>query len=345
MGPGFIVRFRARGPWRLGPDSGARNRVDRVFHSDRLYSAVSSAMDRLGMLDEWLAVTFQNPRGPAIRFSSGFPCQEDLLFVIPPRSLWPPVASAKIRWKGARFVPLSVVQALLAEEALDEDRWRVDGLSECLIPSDWPAGPFRTATRSNAAVDRRSGNIAVHTNSCLEFSRGAGMWALAVFADDEVSERWSPPVRAALRLLADSGVGGRRTLGWGHSEDPKFTEGTVPDLILPTLAQAVPVPEGIPKPPSETVYWLLSLFSPAAEDTVDWQRGDYALLTRAGRTGSAVSRVALKKLTRMVAEGSVLYSQTAVTGAAHDVAPDGFPHPVYRAGFAVAIPIPGRAAP
>jgi len=27
-------------------------------------------------------------------------------------------------------------------------------------------------------------------------------------------------------------------------------------------------------------------------------------------------------------------------GSAPDVAPDGFPHPVYRAGCAVAIPIP-----
>jgi len=345
MRPGFIARFRARGPWRLGPDSGARNRVDRVLHSDRLYSAVSSAMARMGMLDEWLAATFQNPHGPAIRFSSGFPCQEDLLFLIPPRNLWPPPASAKVRWKGARFVPLPVVRALLAEEALDEDRWTVDGLSECLVPSDWPARPCRPAARSNAAVDRSSEKIAVHTISCLEFSRGAGMWALAVFADEEARERWSGPVRAALRLLADSGVGAKRTLGWGHSEEPDFIDGMLPDLILPPPAETPPVPEGAAQPPSETVYWLLSLFSPAPEDAVDWQRGDYALLTRAGRTDSPVSRVALKKLTRMVAEGSVIFSQTAVTGAAHDVAPDGFPHAVYRAGFALAIPIPWRATP
>jgi len=31
-------------------------------------------------------------------------------------------------------------------------------------------------------------------------------------------------------------------------------------------------------------------------------------------------------------------------GAAPDVAPDGFPHPVYRVGYAVAVPVPVRPA-
>ena len=47
-----------------------------------------------------------------------------------------------------------------------------------------------------------------------------------------------------------------------------------------------------------------------------------------------------KKLQNMVSEGSVLFAFSDPRGAAPDVAPDGFPHPVYRAGFAVAIPIP-----
>ena len=38
----------------------------------------------------------------------------------------------------------------------------------------------------------------------------------------------------------------------------------------------------------------------------------------------------------MIAEGSVLLAASReLRGAARDVAPDGFPHPVYRAGFAV----------
>jgi hypothetical protein len=36
----------------------------------------------------------------------------------------------------------------------------------------------------------------------------------------------------------------------------------------------------------------------------------------------------------------VLVAAAEPRGAAADVSPDGFPHPVYRAGFALAIPIP-----
>jgi CRISPR/Cas system CSM-associated protein Csm4 (group 5 of RAMP superfamily) len=47
-----------------------------------------------------------------------------------------------------------------------------------------------------------------------------------------------------------------------------------------------------------------------------------------------------KKQTRMVVEGSVLVAAAEPRGAADDVAPEGFPHPVYRSGFALTIPIP-----
>jgi hypothetical protein len=79
----------------------------------------------------------------------------DTLLVVPPRSLWPPPESTKIRYKGAHFVPLAVIQALLSDQAIDEDRWAVDGESECLIPSgSHGRGPFRVALRSSAGVDR-----------------------------------------------------------------------------------------------------------------------------------------------------------------------------------------------
>ena len=57
MNPGLVVKLRPSGPWRIGPDSGARNRVDVIYHSDSLYSAVTSAMSRMGRLEEWLDAT------------------------------------------------------------------------------------------------------------------------------------------------------------------------------------------------------------------------------------------------------------------------------------------------
>jgi CRISPR type III-A-associated RAMP protein Csm4 len=573
MNPGLVVKLRPSGPWRIGPDSGARNRVDVIYHSDSLYSAVTAAMARLGWLEEWLDATARTG-SPAVSFSSCFPYLDDIVFVVPPRTLWPPASpstkAAKVRWKSARFVPLTVVQSILAGLRLDENQWNVDGPSDCLVPAGSP-GPFRTAVRSNASVDRLTGASERHSTACLEFRAGSGLWTVVSFADESAHERWSGKVKAAFRLLADTGFGGERSRGWGRSEAPEFTDGMLPDLILPVLidsaaaepvegaeaavrapapvtplivepaapetpaveaapqapaaeavldsansaegeapaaepeapaventpepetaaVEAVAVPEApaaeaaaapetpaaetapvpatpvveaaaapeapvaeaavspetpavetapvpatpvveaaaapeapaaeaavspetpavetapVPATPvveaaaapevpaaeaavspetpaaetapatpaieaaSETAavaaapeappaeaqapaaetpvppvaapthpHWLLSLFTPAPADSVDWRRGNYTVLPRGGRVDSPAGSGELKKQIQMVAEGSVLYAETAPRGSAADVAPDGFAHPVFRAGFAVAIPLP-----
>jgi CRISPR type III-A-associated RAMP protein Csm4 len=331
MNPGLVVKLRPVGPWRSGTDTGARNEVDVLYHSDTLYSAVASAMAMMGHLDAWLEATARNLQGPAVAFSSMFPFLEDIGFIVPPRTIWPPdTASAKVRWKGARFIPLSLVGPLFASRALEEDGWKIDGPSQCLIPQD-RGGVIRISVRSSAAVDRLSGAVDPHEIACIEFLPGAGLWTVVSFANEEARGQWSDLIRAAFRLLADSGFGGRRAHGWGRAETPEFIEGTLPDMILSF--------EGAPPMDS---WWLLSLFNPAAEDTVDWNAGNYCPTTRGGRIESAVRAGMLKKQLPMLVEGSVIVSAAAPRGGAPDVSPEGFPHPVYRSGFAVAIPIPAQ---
>lgn len=441
MYPALTVKLRPTGPWRIGPDSGARNRVDVVYHSDSLYSAVASAMARLGALDEWLDATARNGE-PAVSFSSCFPFLDEIRFVVPPRTIWPPTSpalmSARVRWKSARFVPLEVVQTILAGQAPDENHWSVDGPSECLVPAGRP-GPFRTGIRWSAAVDRLTGATERHSTACIEFRSGAGLWTIVGFQDEAARERWLERVKAAFRLLADTGFGGERSRGWGRTEAPEFVDGVLPDMMLggqegrgqgpeagrqevgpheaaleleasveeppaetiseapvteppvseaeaavvaepvaeaelaapePILEAAAPEPpapeaitaaESVPEAaslapvflapvflapdrpvvPGPHAHWLLSLFTPALADSVDWRRGNYIVLTRGGRVDSSAGSGELKKQIQMVAEGSVLYADTAPCGTAANVAPDGFAHPVFRAGFALAIPLPG----
>jgi CRISPR type III-A-associated RAMP protein Csm4 len=531
MNPGLVVKLRPSGPWRIGPDSGARNRVDAIYHSDSLYSAVTSAMARLGLLEEWLQATVRE-QAPAVCCSSCFPFLDEIGFVVPPRTVWPPrtpsLMSARVRWKSARFVPLDVVRAVLAGEPLDENQWSVDAASECLVPTG-RSGPFRTGMRWSAAVDRLTGSSERHSIACIEFRPGCGLWTVVGFHDEAAHTRWREPVKAAFRLLADTGFGGKRSRGWGRSEQPEFIEGSLPEMILPAtqagrgpdaggrmpeeegrmpgaggresslsaevrglerpmplvveppepskesemqtasetpgpdpqhghagndhdvpVSQWVPGPapgplllaagEPSPVPPigeppveqppvtepmpgepplkdphmptpppgepgpdrdpdpqppppdpdpdpepspfpdpspvfaagivDDTVaaepepplqpasardtsgyparhpapvqaHWLLSLFTPAPADSVDWARGNYAVQARGGRVDSPAGSGELKKQVQMVVEGSVLYADDAPHGAAADVAPDGFAHPVFRAGFALAIPLPG----
>jgi CRISPR/Cas system CSM-associated protein Csm4 (group 5 of RAMP superfamily) len=376
--------------------------------------------------------------------------------------------SARVRWKSARFIPLSMVESILAGKRLNDNQWSVDGASGCLVPAGKP-GPFRTSVRWNAAVDRLSGTSERHATACIEFREGCGLWTVVGFRDDAARDQWQEPVKAAFRWLADSGFGGERSRGWGRSETPEFVEGTLPGLIIeykrrepsspveeppneelsisalrpteepeltleapigaatvrersdapetdapkqdaenaapevvvaaevaetaaevqsasevepapeaapesepisdtpataevrgpdltepmrltvesetvPAAPVAVALPEAAPTVPASTVplqaHWLLSLFTPAADDTVDWGRGSYTVLARGGRIESPSGSGELKKQIQMVAEGSVLYADGVPLGAAADVAPDGFAHPVFRAGFALAIPLP-----
>jgi len=324
----FAVRFRPVGPWRFGPDSGARDRVDLIYHSDAFFSAVCSAMSQLGLAEEWLQATATAASAPVVRFSSFFPFAGDTLLVVPPRGLWPPPESTKTRYKGAHFVPLSVIEALLADKAIDEDRWTVDGESECLVPSNPGRGPFRVALRSSAGVDRLSNAaVEIHSTACLEFARGSGLWTIVQFSDEDAKARWQAPVRSALLLLADSGLGGERSRGWGRSEAPEWQPWAPPQSAA-----------------AEQAHWLLSLYTPAENDAVDWKRGNYATVVRTGRIESSARWGEPKQSTTMIAEGSVLLASSELRGAASNVAPEGFPHPVYRAGFAVTISIPWRTA-
>ncbi|PWU08007.1 MAG: hypothetical protein C5B51_08520 [Terriglobia bacterium] len=372
MNPGLLVKLRPTGPWRIGPDSGARNQVDAIYHSDTLYAAVTSALVRLGMMEPWLDATTRSS-SPAVCFSSCFPFVDEVRFIIPPRTIWPPTSpallSARVRWKSARFVPLEVVEALLGGQSLDEHRWAVDGTSGCLMPAGSP-GPFRTGLRFNAAVDRLTGAAERHSTACLEFRPGAGLWAVISFADENARAHWAAPLKTAFSLLADSGFGGERSRGWGRADTPEFIEGSLPEMVLggqpaegqaepppppealsveePTQAEGVsesntpaPAPFADPAVPAPVrAHWLLSLFTPAATDEVDWQRGNYTVLERGGRVESPARSGELKKQLHMVAEGSVLYTSAVLRGSAPDVAPDGFVHPVFRSGFAVSIPLP-----
>jgi CRISPR type III-A-associated RAMP protein Csm4 len=361
----FTVRFRPLGPWRFGPDSGARDRVDLIYHSDAVFSAVCSAMRQLGMAEAWFEATARSEAAPAVRISSFYPFQGKTLLVIPPRNIWPPADSTKVRYKGARFVPLPVVESLLADKAIDENRWTVDGESECLVPHDAARGPFRVAIRSSAGVDRlETGKVEAHSTACLEFARDAGLWTVVQFAGASAAGKWEGSIRSAFALLADSGFGGERSRGWGRSETPEWSPWNssilkpLPDgrgSEVPHTDSSDAEPDASGAEPTrareqavtaatDQAYWLLSLYLPGAEDAVDWKRGSYSTITRLGRIESSAHWGEPKNATLMISEGSVLVAGGDLSGAAHNIAPEGFPHPVYRAGFAVAIPIPGRVA-
>ena len=350
MQPALLIRLRPLGPWRSGPGDGGLDRVDTLFRSDRLFSAVTIALNQLGFREEWLSATARNDT-PTVAFSSLFPFQGDTLFAVPPATLWPPPATlvtapspvflAKIRWQTARYVPLSLIDSLLTGESILAEQWLPDGESGCLLRRDRPnASPFRLTMRRSAAIDRLAQRApSVTATACLEFEPSAGLWTLVRFADSSAENAWSGRIQAAFRLLADSGFGGKRSSGWGQTQAPEFERGSWPRLLLPKTDSASKnaSPPAIEESP---LFWLLSLYSPAASDRIDWANGDYQLTLRAGRLQDGARSGTEKKSVRLISEGSVLAAPKNPIGAAVDVAPDGFEHPVYRSGIALALELP-----
>ncbi len=346
MSPALLIRLRPEGPWRSGPSDGAHDRIDSLFRSDRLYSAVCHAMQQLGHLDEWLAATAQAAQ-PAVVLSSLFPFQGEILFAPPPETVWPPAVSnlrtpspvflTKVRWRAAKFVPISVIEALLTGTPLQADQWIADAESGCLLRRDRPqSSPFRLALRVRVPVDRVTGVSAEpYKAACVEFEQGAGLWAVALFASAEAGLEWRNRLAAAFRVLCDTGFGGSRSSGWGHAGTPEISEGNWPAILLPKLAKSKQTTETL-----SSLHWLLSIYSPAESDSVQWGEGRYSLVLRSGRVESKAGSGAVKKTVRMVSEGSVLSSTEPILGRAVDVAPEGFAHPVYRAGFALALQLP-----
>jgi CRISPR type III-A-associated RAMP protein Csm4 len=345
MQPAVLVRLRPSGPWRYGPGQGGSDRLDTLYRSDRVYSAVTIAMKQLGLVDEWLDATARSSNGPAVALGSLFPFQGETLFTIPPATLWPPppgsvttpspVFLAKMRWGAARFVPLSLIESMLLGQSVLADQWIPDVESGCLLRRDRPSSsPFYNVLRGAAAVDRIDGcSRAVHNSACVEFEPGAGLWTAVVFRDDAAAEAWGERVRGCFRLLANTGFGGRRTSGWGHAGSPNFQAGQWPALLFPKLMRKLKPANG----DQDGSYWLLSLFSPSDKDEVDWKAGDYKLTVRGGFVHANGQR---KKAVRMISEGSVVQAQKQLVGRAVDVAENGAAHPVYRSGFALAFRLP-----
>ncbi len=163
---------------------------------------------------------------------------------LPPRSARRARASCRCR----------LVEGLLADQPVDEDRWAVDGDSECLVPRTSAAGPFRVAIRSSARRGPAALRIASRRIPPPAWSsrRDAGLWTRGSVRRRGGHGAMGAPVRGALfaagrfrlrrRTVARMGPVAKRPSG---------------SLGIRRTAPASDQPAGSAR------YWLLSLFTPS----------------------------------------------------------------------------------
>ena len=188
-------------------------------------------MARLGIAGRMAGCDGAQPRRPAVSFQFLLPVSGRDLLRGAAANLWPPPrrrASSKVRWKGARFVPLSggavdSGRQAARRESLDRGwRERMPGALR-----DRP-GPFRTRCVRARRVDRLTGASRAPLDGLPRISPRRGIVDVVSFADDAGSAQWTDTVKAAFRLAGRFRIRRRAIARMGPLGAPEFIEGTAP---------------------------------------------------------------------------------------------------------------------
>lgn len=318
----YCVRLEPLGPLYRGPHTHAR-KSGALVHSDTLHGALLCMAALEG------APILQRPE--ALRVSSLYPFWQDVLFF--PRPFLPPVrvdasepARDRKQWKSVRLVSRALLDAWLAGApaadsvtlpgglaVLASERKAFPAMPDLLVTAQAsPAVTIDRATQAAAPYDRRG--VRVNTQ------RGAGAYFLM-----QMEEADFPTVQRLVERLGEHGLGGERSVGYGHFAPLGFEE-------WPGLTAAHD---------GANAFMTLSLYCPTQEEVAQGvleAPAAYDCTLRGGFIhGLAGSRLR-KRTLRMCIEGSVFRSAGPRPGHVVDLAPAGHPHPVYRSGLALPLP-------
>lgn len=190
-----------------------------------------------------------------------------------------------------------------------------------------------TARVPRVTVDRLSHSSTIYHAGRTTFAAGCGLWFGVHWRDRARRIEGNPltyaeAVGQALAVLADDGLGGERTAGYGAFRLGETTDVTLPD------------------PAADGVALLLSRYHPASARELAGVRDPQSAyhLVKVGGWLRSYDHVAVRRrrLT-LIGEGSLVPLPGPVAGDVVDVRPrypqaeSPFPHPVYRYGLALGV--------
>lgn len=359
-----IYKLHPKSAFHFGERGVGLERSAVVFHSDSLFSAIVCAWRGLGMPVSPdgtmpLLAPFATAETCPLFLSSAFPFAFDILFL--PRPLNREDKGPK---SFAEFVSLGVFREIVQGRE-ERDQWHAVQGGEALVTTDevllllcrlkgqishtfrqyeffslrqeeiaalrtnqkeellqrfntrdislWASGEDTRMPR--ATVDRISKASTLYFCGRLHFAQGCGLYFWADIRQDGYDEH----LLSALDFLSEEGIGGERT-----------THGRF-ELECATAELS----EAKTNNQDETMFLTLSLYHPTKEEVCSKKvlvGGCYDIIERRGWVDSPDGRGFRHKGIRMFLEGSIF--KRPVLGDISEVQPDGFPHPVYRYGFA-----------
>lgn len=348
----LLLRCRSGVQYHLGAT--ALDDTSELLHADTLFSALANVYALAYDAEEWVS----HVREGRIRISSGLHCAElswrpDPVFFVPrPPLRYTVVAddpSRAKRLKRVRWVSLGILVEIRAHLEFPTtpddvpscalnllDYPLLGGQYACtdreLAPlrrDEVPAAPFR-ATLARPRVQVRTPVVedtyyhaAGLTFTPVSLSEGRSIRGhFYVLVEHELDPDAWRRFLACVRLLADEGVGGERTAGYGWFEEVR---------AIPLQFHAAG--------PGDGVHLTLAPVIPADDDELE-RALHYELFLRGGGSLGAHGDPALhRRRVRMLREGALF--RGPVRGRVVDVSPDvnPFPHPLLRCGVNFPLPL------
>jgi CRISPR-associated protein Csm4 len=293
----YAIKMYFNTPLHIGEQGLGMEEADTIIHSDTLYSAIHHT---------WLKFELVNSPLP-ITISSAYPFV-DHTYYLPKPGLEPPgFDNTEIREsyaksvKSTAFLSHNTFKKWISREAVDYTGMEAE--------SQLLAKHISNTVRPRVKIDRINSQTALYFVGEVTFTRGrAGLYFIVRCMEDVYKK-----LQVVMRVLADEGLGGERSSGYGRF-DVQFMENFM-----------------IPEVNNGSKYVSISLYYPASEKEFKGAMESYQLYRRGGWTTGEDVNYPHKRVT-MFSEGSVFNKK--VTGTVIDVSPAGVKHPVYRYGKA-----------
>lgn len=361
----MIYKLAPKGSFHFGQAGIGIEETEEAVHSDTLFAAIASAWSLLGeengrtnaegslqILEPFVAGV------PPMKISSAFPYAGDILFLPRPLSdIFKGMNKKRIKsFKKVKYLSLGALEKLKEGDLPEENELIQDGLvwvtaeererieklllakvepenraylENCFRenPSEiqiWSSGEKNRLAR--VALDRWTSKTALYFQGQVKYAAGCGLYFWTEFADPAYQDH----LEAALRFLADEGIGGRKSSGCGQ-----FTWQR----------------ENVSLPVEEEPEWqmTLSLYHPTEKEIAGGilSRSCYELLRRCGWSRFLGQKDQRQRALNMFREGSIfpfsgskhLKGTFLNVGAVDEKGRFIGLHPVWRYGLAFLMPI------
>ena len=332
MGTYTVYRLKFKTQLHLGRATGAAQtgslgleKTETYIPADTLFSAIcqtwATFYDTASLTDFLNQYTAENGSLP-FTLTSAFPFAHDI-YLFPKPLIF---KSTSKKSKRVQFVSRSLFENIITGNlpTFDEkDEKNVITGEKVWVNSeekkqlkkamDEKLNVWETTTRPRVSIDRQTEESSIWHVETVQFNTDCGLWFAINYDSDETKQK----IETILRVLGDNGIGGERNAGYGLFDFDEVA------LDIPTAEDS-------------TQFVTLSPICPKSSEQLEHLlKGDIAYnlnpLTGWVTSAGAASK---RKQINMFAEGSVLNAYDEPVGRLVDLTPKGYPHPVYRYGYA-----------